>query len=561
LIVTTERWPQRLQLALASHEAGNLAQARAICEEILVEQPTQVDAINLLGAIAMQTGDPQGAAVLYGRALDIDPDNVAVWCNCALAFMHMGQFDAALERYDRAIALKADIADAEIYLHRGNVLGELKQYEAALASYQRATQIDSEYAEAYVSAGRALRELGLFEQALDSCERAISLVADYEEAYLIRGAALADLNRPDDALASFDQAIAFKPDYAEAYSNRGNVLAEMKRLDQALASFDTAIQLRPGFAEAGFNRALASLLRGDYENGCIDYEWRLKEDGGAFRYDRDRRRPQWRGREPLAGKRILLYAEQGLGDTLQFCRYAARVAQLGATVVLNVQRPLKELLATLQGVSQVVTPDDPLPDTDLQCPLLSLPLACGTRISSIPASNRYLAADVARVAQWRSILGPSSQMRVGLAWRSNPINRVLRKRDVALSDLIQSLPGGMQYFSLHNDLSEADRKVLQTNTGIRQFPDDMLGFADTAALCECLDLVLSVDTSLAHLSGALGKPTWILLPWVPDWRWLLEREDSPWYPTVRLYRQSRADDWHGALDRVHADLLRQSWSA
>jgi tetratricopeptide (TPR) repeat protein len=340
---------------------------------------------------------------------------------------------------------------------------------------------------------------------------------------------------------------------ADAYSNRGAALAGMNRWDEALANFDQAIALCPDHAGAHFCRAILWLLQGDFARGWAEYEWRWKTPHGrAMQERRSFSQPLWLGTEDVAGKTILLYSETGLGDTLQFCRFAKLVRDLGATVLLQVQEPLVELLAQLEGVSQVLADTLPPPPFDVHCPLLSLPLALGVELATIPA-GKYLSAPLNRAARRLAQIGRSARPRIGLVWRGDPHNPDDAKRSLTLAQLLPHLPGGFHYLSLQKELNESERRLVAAH------PDDFelaheLDFVETAALCECLDLVISVDTSIAHLSAALGRKTWILLPYNPDCRWLLDRDDSPWYPSARLYRQARSGDWDGLLTRVAADL-------
>jgi tetratricopeptide (TPR) repeat protein len=516
--------PEKLKKALELHRAGRLAQAQAGYGEILAIQPGHAEAINLLGAIAIQMGNPQTAVELFGKAIEIDPNNVAAYCNCGLALRELKQLDAALARFEQAIALKADCSEA--YSNRGLVLCELKQWEAALASYQQAIAIEPDYAEAHLACGRVLQELRRSDAALSCCDRAIAIVPDYEEAYLGRAILLYQGRQMDAALTSYDQAIAIKPDYATAHHGRSHT----------------------------------HLLLGDLDKGWIGYEWRWKDsDCLSTGEQRDFSQPLWLGKESIAGKTILLYSEQGLGDALQFCRYARLVSDLGARVILEVHAPLRSLLAKLEGVSQLVTKGDALPDFDYQCPLLSLPLAFKTRLNTIPSSAKYVASDSTKVASWQRKLGEKAQPRIGLVWSGNPLHKNDENRSILLAALLQHLPTGLQYVSLQKEVRECDRQILQsspTSPTIRQFSDELHDFSDTAALCDCMDVVISVDTSVAHLSGALGKDTWILLPFVSDWRWLLDRDDSPWYPTARLFRQDKFGDWNGVFERVKASLMQ-----
>jgi hypothetical protein len=340
------------------------------------------------------------------------------------------------------------------------------------------------------------------------------------------------------------------------------LLQEVRQWEAALASCNRAIAIKGDYADAYFNRSIVRLLQGDFENGWIDYEWRPKHLGGAD--DRERRvfpQPRWLGAPWLAGKTILIYCEQGLGDTLQFCRYAGLLAASGATVILEVQAPLAALLGGLQGVSQVFTRRDPLPDFDYHCSLLSLPLAFKTDLRTIPAAPQYLRANASKVSKWRAKLGEKSNIRIGLMWSGNPGNKRDQYRSIRLSELLLHLPTEFQYVSLQKEVREVDRETLRS-TQIMHFADEQQDFTDAAALCQCMDLIVSVDTSIAHLSGALGKETWVLLSSTPDWRWMLDRIDSPWYPTATLYRQDPTDaGWGAVLERLGADLRQRFTSS
>jgi lipoprotein NlpI len=443
----------------------------------------------------------------------MSPDLVQLHENLRAAhdLFRTGQFDAALNGYDGVLALEPTLAAA--HFGRGNVLQMLRRWDEALASYDQATQLDPGLAENYSN----------------------------------RGVALSMLGRYGDALASFDKAIALRPMYAEAYVGRGSVFKELNQLDRALASYDRAIELRANYAEAHFCRAVASLLHGDFEQGWRDFEWRGKPSIGP--------EPQWLGDNSIAGKTLLVYSEKGLGDTLQFCRYVKMLSELQAKVLLRVQAPLVDVLANSEGVSLLFAEGDPLPAFDYHCSLLSLPLAFKTKLDTIPTPSKYLHADASQVARWRARLGERRKPRVGLAWRGDPSNLDDGNRSMPLADLLQKLPDGFDYFSLQKDLDESEKLIVDAHPWTSNLAEE-LNFVATAALCECMDLVISVDTSLAHLSAALARPTWILLPFSPDCRWLLNRDDSPWYPSVKLYRQPSIGDWRGVLGRVAADLTQ-----
>jgi tetratricopeptide (TPR) repeat protein len=433
-----------------------------------------------------------------------------------------------------------------------------QDFQRAIELYDQAIALSPSHAEAYYKRGNALRNLGRLDAALSSYNQAIELKPDYGYAYCNRGVVQQSLGLTAPALSSYDQAIAADATDAMAHYNRALLMQDCSRWDAALAGYNKAISIDPGYADAQYNRSLALLFQGDFENGWRSYEWRWKiAQRLSIGIPRNFTQPLWLGEESIVGKRLLLYSEGGLGDTLQFCRYAALCAARGATVFLEVQPPLLGLLANLEGVSQLIGMGSALPSFDYHCPLMSLPLAFKTTLDTVPAAQRYLHSDKAKVSQWRGLLGERSRPRIGLAWSGNPNNWIDPRRSIRLADWVTHLPAEFQYFCVQRDVREADRTVLDSSPFIVSFDNDLLDFANTAALCECMDVVISVDTSLAHLSGALGQRTWVLLPFTPDWRWLRNHNDSPWYPTVKLYRQKAVGDWNEVFARVAADLHRE----
>jgi tetratricopeptide (TPR) repeat protein len=577
----------------ALRECGRLEAALSSYEQALALKDDYPEAHNGKAAVLRLLGDLDGALASCEQAIRLRADYPEAHINLGNVLRDRGEPARALESYDRAVAIRPA---AVAYLNRGNAQRALGQLEAALVSYDRAIALQPENAEAYCNRGAVLREQGQAAAALASCDRAIALRPSLAEAYSNRGNTLCDLGQPEVALANYDQAIALQPQCADAHVNRGNLLQQQGQLAAALASYDRAIDLRPGLAEAWSNRgnvlrqqgelsaALASydraialrphypeayasrgivrLLRGDFAAGWADYEWRWKTRTHLLNERLPCASPPWLGREPLRGRTILLHSEQGLGDTLQFCRYAGAVAELGAHVILQVQPALLSLLETLEGPQRVI-PRGTQPQFDFHCPLLSLPLAFQTRLDTIPSRASYLCADADKVRRWRARLGQGAPARIGLAWSGGARLAEDGARSVALARLLPHLPAEFHYVSLQKEVRPRDREAMQTASRLLNFTDasrQLEDFTDTAALCRCLDLVISVDTSVAHLSAALGIPTWILLPLVPDWRWLLNRDDSPWYPSVRLYRQVSAADWQQVFERVGTDLLH-SFSA
>jgi len=473
----------------------------------------------------------------------------------ALACERMGEWLRARNIYETVLKTQPRHVDALNQL--GIILARAGNPKRAVALFDRAIAADPQNAAALSNRGLALQGLEQWEAALESLNRALVIRPAFPAACFNRGNVLMELDRLHDALASYDQAISLKADYPEAYLNRGVLLKELGRLDAAVASFDQAVRLRADYANAHLNKSFALLLRGDFARGWPLYEWRRKVGGDITeKRPRELSQPCWLGNESIAGKTILLHAEQGFGDTLQFCRYATFVAGLGARVIAEVQPPLLTLLSSLDGVVQTVARGTPLPDFDMHCPMMSLPLALKTTLGTIPHAPRYLQADPVKVAGWRNRLGEKTRPRVGLVWSGSATHRRDRNRSVALAQWLPHLPPGPHYVSLQKALREADRKTLRAAPHVRHHGAELHDFSDTAALCECLDLVISVDTSVAHLAAALGRETWILLPAGGDWRWLLERTDSPWYPTATLYRQQTLGEWNDVLARVGSELTR-----
>ena len=437
---------------------------------------------------------------------------------------------------------------------KATAAAETRDFDRAIQYYDEAIAADPSRAETYYKRANALRNLGRLEEAIAGYDAAIARKPDYAYAYCNRGVVQQNLGRFAEAVASFDKAAVLDPADPLVPYNRALLMQDFGRWDEALTGYDRTIALSPGHADAHFNRSLVQLFGGNFAQGWLDFEWRWKNAArlGIGAAAASFSEPLWLGQEPIAGKRLLLQSEAGLGDTIQFCRYATACAALGATVILEVQPALVDLLNTLEGVSRVIAKGTPLPAFDYHCPLMSLPLAFKTTLDSIPAAPRYLSTDPAKVAQWRAALGARTRPRVGLVWSGNPNNLIDVKRSIPLAEWTPHLPREFQYFCLQNEVRAADQKTLATNPFIVDLGN--MNFVSTAAFCECLDVVLCVDTSIAHLSGALGQRTWVLLPSVPDWRWLRNRDDSPWYPSMRLYRQTVAGDWQDVFRRLAADL-------
>ena len=534
----------RWQEALASHD------------QVLALNPQLFQSWFQRGNVLRQLGNREAALASYREALKLKPDYAEAHYNCGVLLEHP-QPQAALTHYDQAVAAFADFH--QCHYNRAGLLKSLQRLPESLAAYDKTIAIKADYAEAHANRGVVLQELARWDEALASYDRALALRPDHTEWQLNRSAVFKALGRWDEALASCERTLALRPDSAEAHLARGTVLEEVGRYEEMFAEYDRAVALKPDFAEAQYNRALALLLRGDYARGWPSYEWRWENHAKLSLQKRNFKQPLWLGEPSLAGKTLLVYSEQGLGDAIQFGRFIAAVARLGATVILEGQPPLVGLLDSLEGVSRVIPDGSPLPPFDYHCPIMSLPLALKNTLDTLPHRVPYLRGDPAEVAAWRTRLGERSRPRVGLVWSGNPKQGNDRNRSFRLGSWIEHLPREFDYFCLQKQIHPRDEATLAANPWIARH-DEVGTLTGTAALCECLDLVISVCTSIAHLSGALGRPTWVMLPFNADWRWLIDRTDSPWYPTVKLYRQHAIGDWSGVHARI-ADDLRAKFSA
>jgi tetratricopeptide (TPR) repeat protein len=515
----------QFQRACELHVAGKLTEAASMYEALLQTCPDHPQALSNLGTIALQSGLYDQAAQMLGRSLALDPNQPEMLSNFGIALQSLGRLQESLGCFDLAVMLKPDYAEA--HNNRGNVYKDLGQPEQALACYRQAASLNPCYAEAFYNQGIAL-------QAMDQL---------------------------DGALAAYDRSLALQPEYAEAYSNRGNVLKDLNRIDEALASYGKAIQIKPGFTSPLWNTAMCKLLQGDFEAGWRLYEYRWDEPGRG--YQQQFFQPLWLGESPLEGKRLLVYAEQGLGDFIQFCRYVPLLEAQGANVILEVPPPLVSLVKTLQGRFTLVEAGSPLPEFDLQCPIMSLPLACKTTLATIPAQVPYLHVDESKRRVWRERLGEPRKKRVGLVWSGSSAHGNDRNRSLPFAALASLLDLPVEFHSLQKEIREEDAENLRNEPRIVLHHEALHDFSDTAALIHQMDLVISVDTSVAHLAGALGRPLWLLLSYAPDFRWMLGRSDSVWYPFATLFRQTSIGDWGSVMGHITQALkqnLEQSQS-
>jgi tetratricopeptide (TPR) repeat protein len=518
--------------------AGRLTEASALYQRVLALRPDHAPSLHLLGSIALQLGRPDIAANLIEAACSLDGEAAAFHNDLGEAYRLLGRGEAAKREFLRALALAPQMGSAmnnlAILLHGGG------QLETALGLYRRAVELLPDSAEVRMNLGCALLAAGEIDAATRSLEAALALAPGDPALLLNLGNARMAADRPGDAAALYRRALDRDPDYVLAHVNLGRALRESGEPEAALAHYERALALDPGNQAARWNDGACRLLLGDFERGWQGFAHRFR--AGATP-PHGLAAPEWDGAK-LAGRRLLVHAEQGQGDTLQFVRYLFRAERFaGGTVRLLVQPPLRALLRR-HGID-AIGPDEPLPAHDLRVALLDLPRLFGTRLATVPADIPYLVPDPPRERDWAARLGPTPGRRVGLVWQGRRDHANDRNRSIPPALLAPlSAATGIAWFSLQKDAPPPPGLAA---TDLAPLLDD---WEDTAAAVAALDLVVTVDTAIAHLAGALGRPVWILLPFAPDWRWLVGREDTPWYPTARLFRQERAGDWDGVIRRV-----------
>jgi len=466
----------------------------------------------------------------------------------ALRHHQAGRLREAEELYRQVLAQQPNHADALNLL--GMLARETGPLDAAANLIRRAIAICSTNVSYYNSLGNALSDKGQLDEAIAVYRQGIALSPQDAKVHYNMGVALERKWQLDEAIAAYRQAIGLEPDFAEAHNNLGNGLIDKGQLEQAMAACRQAIALKPDYAEAHRNLSIALLARGDLQEAWEEYEWRWKCKD-SLPPQGNPAQPRWDG-SPLEDRTVLLYAEQGLGDALQFIRYVPLVARRGGRIIIQCQAELQRLFQTVDTRCQIVARGQPLPAFDLHCPLLSLPRVFGTTLANVPKDVPYLHADAEDAKKWQHRLAKhSALLKVGLAWAGNPRNKTDRNRSINLARLapLGQLPG-VRFFSLQKGAAAAEAKTPPPGMEPIDWTQELKDFADTAALIANLDLVVAVDTAVAHLAGAMGKPVWTLLPFVPDWRWLLERQDSPWYPSMRLFCQPSVGDWDSVIARV-----------
>ena len=613
---------QAFASALQHLQAGRLPEAEALLRGVLARDPDRADALEALAGLRYRAGDVIGAEGLFRRAVAAAPRSAGLHACLGAAMAAQGKLDAAAESLRTALAL--DPENAQFLVHLGAVLGRQGQFESAINSYRQAIIRQPHFPEAYNNLGNVLARVGRHEEAAAALQQAVEqkpgfveahsnlsaalresrhlaeaiaaagaairLRADFAEAHFNLGVAQTLMNRHAEAQEALQQAIVLRPRYAEAHFalatvlerlsepeaalaayrtcveldgthtqarvESGTLLLQLGRLEEAIAAHRRTVELYPDCAGARLGLGMGLLLQGKFAEGWPLFEARREiECFGA----QNPALPRWSG-EALDGRRILLHAEQGLGDVIHFCRYAALVSERGGRVVLQAYEKMRRLLTGQPGIEQFVAGGDPVPPCDLECPLLSLAKVMGTALHTIPGNTPYLFADSALMSDWtRRIAFADGRLRVGLVWAGNPTHRFDRLRSVELAQLapLASIEG-VVFFSLQVGPRAGEARNAPAGMEMHDYSDELGDLADTAALVASLDLVIAVDTAVAHLAAALGKPVWLLLQQVPDWRWMLDRSDSPWYPSMRLFRQHTYGDWEGVIEDIRAELVNRA---
>jgi len=607
-----------IEIGLAFHQKGQLELALEVYKTIKESEASYAESLHLIGVINLQKKEYSAAMDFIKKSIALKPNNPQAINNLASTYIKLENYDLALETYQNAIDLNPNFTDAlfnkgnllkkldkiddaldlynlalnlnptftEALLNKGNLLREINKTNEAFECYKKAISINKNFAEAYYNSGLILNIQEKYEEAIKYFNEAIRISPNFSEAYSDLSISLSASNQFTEALAAANKAIAINPTHYEAYSNRGRVYGkinqhnkaindfqyilkndstnpeahfnlgnsfrDLKEIEKSLEHYEAAIKLRPDYVEAYWNAAHLHLLNGNYETGWKLYEWRWKWDGFSNQ-NRTFNKPPWSGGENLANKKVFIHSEQGLGDCIQFSFYINKIKDFGAEVIFEVYPELYSLFKNTFGESTLVIKGEEIPQFDYHCPLLSLPYALQSASIEIPNFYRYISPNSLNYNHWNERLGPKTKNRVGLVWSGSKLHKNDLNRSIPLEKLKPIISVSFEYICLQKEIKYEDTKHLH-EFGILNLSNEIYDFEDTASICELVDLVITVDTSVAHLSCALEKPTWILLPFIPDWRWGLDGETSKWYPSAKLYRQTEDRSWDTVITRVSQDL-------
>ena len=574
-----------LEQSIQSFKIANFKKTKLLLLKVLELQPNNFDAIHLLGVLSgiednhhkafnyfkvatkirpknhlahfnlakalSKLGNDTEAIEHYSISIKLKSDYAEAWNNKGVSLSNLKQYEESLSYYDQAIKLKPNYAEA--WNNKGVSLKNLKRYEESLSYYDQAIKLKPDYAEARHNKGVSLNKLKRYEESLSYYDQAIKLKPNYAEAWNNKGVSLKNLKRYEESLSYYDQAIKLKPDYAEARHNKGVSLNKLKRYEESLSYYDQAIKLKPNYAEALYGKAETKLILGDFQDGWNLYMLRWKqEDFEIYRY------PQFKKLEStnnLDNKKILIWHEQGMGDTIQFSRYVSKLVALGAVVTFEVQKDLVFFFKK-QFECEVTDQVSINKNFDYQAPLLNLPYVFNTSIDTIPNNQAYLKVNKENVIDWnKKIKLSKNKLNIGIAMSGNPNQKNNHIRSISLENM-KSIFQYANFFVIQKELSVIDMEFLKKYPEIKFIGEEIVNFSDTAAIVENMDLIISVDTSLIHLAGAMGKKSFLMLSWSPEWRWLLDRCDSPWYKSIKIFRQKLIGDWNSVINQIEFELKK-----
>ncbi len=542
-------------LAIALRAQGKHDEAIANYQRALALRPTYAEAHNNMGFALSHRGKPDAAILCFQQAVRLKSNYFEAYHNLGNTLSDQGRFDEAVAAYNEAIRIRPD--EARVLKCLAITLSRQDKFDQAIATFQRAVKLRPDFADAWNDLGITLARQSKHSQAIDAYREAIKFRPDYPEAFNNMGNALRSLGRFDESLDCYKKAIALRPNYADAHNNLGIAFSEIGQFDEAVSSYTRCLELRPSHVDAHMNRALTWLRKGDYAQGWAEYEWRWKKRSLT---NRPLIQPQWNG-FPLEGRTILLITEQGFGDVMQFIRYMPILKAQGARVIFECPEKLIKLVSKCPGIDVLIPQGAPIPHYDVYAPLLTIPGLVGTSLERIPNRVPYLHPEPELVEKWRKEVSGFDGFKVGINWQGNTKYAGDFHRSIPLKffEPLGRVPG-VRLFSLQKNegveqLQQIAGKFEVTEFGSR-LDVDTGPFMETAALMTCLDLFITSDTAVAHLAGALGVPVWMALSTTPDWRWLSKREDNPWYPTMRIFRQQKFMDWTPVFDRIAIELRK-----
>jgi tetratricopeptide (TPR) repeat protein len=547
-----------LQLAFQYHQQGNLQQAELIYKNILKSSPHNYHVLNCLGNVLQEQHRYDDAIEFYQKAIMLNPNDFRTYYNLADAFFEKGELEKAIFNYKEALKINPDFPWA--YNNLGLTLKDIGQLDEAIIHFQKAIELSPNFVLAINNLGNALENKEQFDEAISCYQKALQLNPNLPDVYNNIGAILQEKEQFDEAVIHLEKALNLDPAFYKAYLNLSGISLKKQNIHEAVSFLKKALKVNPNDADGHFYLGCAFLLSGNFKQGWEEYEWRWKSKDfnkrSCFHKPSNFSKPILNGLD-IEGHTVLIYAEQGLGDEIQFIRYAPLVSQLGAKVIIECHKELSTLLQSTEGVEEFIVQGKSLPYFDMQCPLLTLPLVFNTSLDNIPLKVPYVSVNSMLIQKWKNkIQHDNSNFKVGLVWYGNPKHKNDRNRSIPFAYFAPFAKfSDIAFYSLQKGNSA--KQSMNPHIGMRfiDLTEEMHDFSETAALIENLDLVITVDTAVAHLTGALGKPVWVLLPFAPDWRWLLNREDSPWYPTMRLFRQPAPGDWNSVIAKVRDELV------